>query len=107
MSRCLYADDYGPPTPGFTVGVLGGELAAHRAELERARNQGQLEAMKRQILRGEPIQWCAPGYGWVESPLTFDTVITLAAAVMAAYLSRRVRSDRCARLRQHVILAEE
>lgn len=66
---CLYASDYGPPNPAFDPLVDGGRLLqgfeAHVSELAKAQNLGQLEAMERQVQRGQDILWCEQGYTWV------------------------------------------
>ncbi len=85
--QCLYRSDYGPPDPAFDPMAGGGVLLrgfdGHRAVLMRAQNLGQLEAMKRQLTRGEQIHWCDQGYGWVYQPRVdgfFDTVLILVVA---------------------------
>ena len=68
---CLYPSDYGPPEPGFNPLAEGGRLLAgfegHKEELSHAANLAQLEAMERQIQRGQEIVWCDQGYGWTYS----------------------------------------
>jgi hypothetical protein len=80
---CLYISDYGPADPGFDPLVDGSRLLqgfeAHATELARAQNLGQLQAMERQLQRGERIVWCDQGYGWAEGP----AVQVLLAAFMA------------------------
>ena len=70
--QCLYRSDYGPVDPGFDPFAQHGALLkgyeAHVYELAQARNIGQLEAMERKLARGETIQWCEQGYGWVYRP---------------------------------------
>ncbi len=70
--NCLYASDYGPADPSFNALVDGGRLfrgyEAHTSELARAQNLGQLQAMERQLQRGESIAWCDQGYAWTEGP---------------------------------------
>lgn len=90
--HCLYRGDYGPPAPGFNPGAGDGVLLrgfeSHRAELMRAKNLGQLEAMERQLLRGEQIQWCDQGYGWTYQPRVdwfFDSVLILVVAPWFAW----------------------
>ncbi|HLJ22123.1 MAG TPA: hypothetical protein VKU84_18090, partial [Stellaceae bacterium] len=69
---CLYASDYGPADPAFDPLAGGGRLIAgfesHAAELARAQNLGQLQAMERQLQRGGDIAWCDQGYAWAEGP---------------------------------------
>jgi len=91
--RCLYRGDYGQPDPGFDPGAGGGALLrgfeAHRAELMRAQNAGELAAMQRQMARGESILWCDQGYGWVSAPGVGFTLEALGAMVLLAYLLMR------------------
>jgi len=69
---CLYASDYGPADSSFDALAGGGRLLrgfeTHASELAGARNLGQLQAMERQLQRGQSITWCDQGYGCVESP---------------------------------------
>jgi hypothetical protein len=92
--RCLYRGDYGPPDPSFDPGSGGGALLrgfeAHRTDLLQAQNRGQLEAMKRQIQRGESILWCDQGYSWVYEPRVELDLGVLAVAVLLAYALLRV-----------------
>jgi hypothetical protein len=72
---CLYPSDYGPVDPGFdplaSDGALLAGVEAHVRALSQAQNRGQLEAMKRQLQRGQTIQWCDQGYGWTyAAPVT-------------------------------------
>jgi hypothetical protein len=72
---CLYQSDYGPVDPSFDPlagdGALLTGFEAQAGVLSQAQNRGQLEAMKRQLQRGETIQWCDQGYGWTyASPVT-------------------------------------
>jgi hypothetical protein len=94
--NCLYTSDYGPPDPGFDATVEGGVLLrgfeGHRAVLAQAQNRGQFEAMKRQLLRGEPVQWCDQGYGWTYQTRVdamFDVI--LVAVVLPWFVWRVVR----------------
>jgi hypothetical protein len=82
--RCLYRSDYGPIDPGFDPLAGNGELLkgfeTHIPELSQAQNRGQLEAMQRQLERGQSIQWCDQGYGWAyAAPVDafFDGVLVL------------------------------
>jgi hypothetical protein len=60
--HCLYRSDYGPPDSAFHPDANGGVLLrgyeSHRSDLMRAQNLGQLNAITRQLARGEHIQWC-------------------------------------------------
>jgi hypothetical protein len=107
VTACLYRSDYGPPTPGFSIGSIGDGLETHASELATAWNPGQLAAMKRQLLRGETVPWCEPGYGWVEAPIAFDMVSLLAGAVFAAVLVRRLKVGSRVRARLGEILLQE
>jgi hypothetical protein len=85
--HCLYRGDYGPPDPAFHADANGGALLrgfeSDRASLMRAQNLGQLNAMKRQLARGEHIQWCDQGYGWTYQPRVdalFDAILILVVA---------------------------
>jgi hypothetical protein len=82
---CLYASDYGPPEPGFDPLSDGGRLIkgfeAHSAQLVRATNLGQLEAMERMLQRGQDIRWCDQGYGWVD-----DTPVHLLFAAIVVFV---------------------
>jgi hypothetical protein len=102
---CLYRSDYGPPDPHFDPlagnGVLFLGFEAHRDALAGARNFGQLEAMKRQLLRGEQIQWCEQGYGWAhQKPVDGLFVFILVAIILpwfvwrAPKLARRLKPNR-------------
>jgi len=92
--HCLYRSDYGPPDPAFRPDANGSALLhgfeSDRADLTRAQNLGQLNAMKRQLARGEHIQWCDQGYGWAYQPSVealFDGILIL---VVAPWLVWRV-----------------
>jgi hypothetical protein len=81
---CLYQSDYGPVDPSFDPVAGNGALLigveAHVRALSQAQNRGQLEAMKRQLQRGQTIQWCDQGYGWTyAAPVTafFDVAFVL------------------------------
>jgi hypothetical protein len=72
---CLYQSDYGPVDPSFDPlagnGTLLAGFEAHAGALSKAQNRGQLDAMKRQLQRGQTIQWCEQGYGWTyAAPVT-------------------------------------
>ena len=101
--RCLYQSDYGPADPAFDPfaehGALLKGFETHTFELSQAQNRGQLEAMKRQLLRGETIQWCDQGYGWTAAPQTTDFFYAVAAFLILPWLVLRVlpRLRRCAR----------
>jgi hypothetical protein len=93
---CLYLSDYGPPEPGFDPSANGGRLLAgfegQSAQLGRATNLAQLEAMERQLQRGQNITWCDQGYGWVygSGVEAFFSVIMIAAILpYAAWRARR------------------
>jgi hypothetical protein len=92
--HCLYRSDYGTPDPGFNPAAGGGVLLSgfedHRAVLLRAQNLGQFEAMKRQLLRGEQIQWCDQGYGWVDQPRIDGFFAAVLILVVAPWLAWRV-----------------
>ena len=93
---CLYLSDYGPPEPGFDPSAHGGRLLAgfegQSAQLGRATNLAQLEAMERQLQRGQDITWCDQGYGWVygSNVEAFFSVIMIAVILpYAAWRARR------------------
>ena len=94
MTSCLYASDYGAPDPGFDPLAGGGArirgFEAHKAELAQARNPGELEAMKRQIGRGEEIVWCDQGYGWVYDRHLDYLFEVLAVGVILPYVAMRL-----------------
>jgi len=84
---CLYASDYGASDPSFDPHAGGGALLrgfeAHEAQLAQAKNLGQLDAMKRQIQRGEEILWCDQGYGWVyDRPVDYFFEILIAIVIL-------------------------
>ena len=82
---CLYASDYGPPDPTFDPLASGGRLIVgfqdHAAELARAQNLGQLQAMERQLQRGDSIAWCDQGYAWVEAPAVHAFLVSFVPLV--------------------------
>jgi hypothetical protein len=92
--RCLYQSDYGAADPAFDPfaehGALLQGFEAHTYELSQAQNRGQLEAMKRQLQRGETIQWCDQGYGWTAAPLTTDFFYAIAGVLILPWLVLRV-----------------
>lgn len=91
---CLYTSDYGPADPTFGALAEGGRLLrgfeAHASELARAQNLGQLQAMERQLHRGESITWCDPGYGWVESPAVEGFLAGFMLLVVLPYAMKRL-----------------
>jgi hypothetical protein len=91
---CLYASDYGPPEPGFDALAAGGRLIkgfeAHAAELARATNLGQLEAMERVLQRGEHVSWCDQGYGWVEGTAVHALFAAILVFVILPYAAWRL-----------------
>jgi hypothetical protein len=90
---CLYASDYGPADPAFDPFVDNGRLLqgfeSHVYELATARNFAQLQAMERQLQRGEAIGWCDQGYGWVYQQPVNDFFIVALIAVVLPYLAFR------------------
>ena len=94
MTSCLYASDYGAPEAGFDPLAGGGALIrgfeAHTAALAQAQNFGQLEAMKRQLTRGEAITWCDQGYGWVYDRHLDYLFEVLAVGVILPYVAMRL-----------------
>ena len=92
--RCLYQSDYGPADPAFDPFAEHGELLkgfeAHTYALSQAQNRGQLEAMKRQLQRGETLHWCDQGYGWTSAPLTADFFYVAFALIIVPWLLLRV-----------------
>lgn len=91
---CLYASDYGAPQPGCDS--LAGEgrfikgFESHRAELARAQNLGQLQAMERKFAKGEGVTWCDNGYGWVYDAKVGDFFGAIFAFVILPWLVMRV-----------------
>ncbi len=92
--QCLYKSDYGPADPSFDPltghGVLLKGFEGHVAALSRAQNLGQLEAMKRTLLRGETIHWCDQGYGWTETPAITAFFYVILFALILPWLVLRV-----------------
>jgi hypothetical protein len=92
--QCLYKSDYGPADPSFDPlaghGVLLKGFEGHAAALARAQNLGQLEAMKRALLRRETIQWCDQGYGWTETPAVTGFFFVILFALILPWLVLRV-----------------
>jgi hypothetical protein len=102
---CLYRSDYGPIDPSFDPltgnGALVAGFEANVRALSQAQNHGQLEAMKRHLLRGRTIQWCDQGYSWTyAAPATalFDGVLVflilpwLALRIVPALRRRHARA---------------
>jgi hypothetical protein len=91
---CLFASDYGPPTPGFDPlsgnGRLIAGFAAHRTQLAAAQNLGQLQAMERKFARGETVTWCDNGYGWAYDQKVGDFFGAIIAFVILPWLVMRV-----------------
>ncbi len=92
--QCLYKSDYGPIDPGFDPfagkGALMHGYEAHVYALSQAQNRGQLEAMERQLDRGEPIRWCDQGYGWTYSPAANAFVLVIVFVLILPWLALRV-----------------
>jgi hypothetical protein len=91
---CLYASDYGPADPAFDPLAGGGRLLwgfeSHRSELARAQNLGQLQAMERQLQRGESIAWCDQGYAWAEGPAVDGFLVGFSMLVVLPYAVKRL-----------------
>jgi hypothetical protein len=91
---CLYATDYGEPDPAFDPLMNGGRLLwgleAHVPELSTAQNLGQLEAMERQLQRGESIAWCNEGYSWVEGWAVDGFLTGFTVLVVLPYAVKRL-----------------
>jgi len=91
---CLYASDYGPADPAFDPLADGGRLLqgfeGHTAELGNAQNLGQLQAMERQLHRGDSIAWCDQGYARVEAPAVHAFLAGFLAFVALPYAVRRL-----------------
>jgi hypothetical protein len=104
---CLYASDYGPANPAFDPLADGGRLIqgfeAHVSELAKAQNLSQIEAMERQLQRGQDILWCEQGYSWVYDRNVEYFFAAFAILVILPYivlrLFPRLRND-VARLRR-------
>jgi hypothetical protein len=92
--NCLYASDYGPVDPAFDPLADGGRLLrgfeAHVSALAKAQNLGQLEAMERQLQRGEEILWCDQGYSWVYDRNVDYFLAVLATLVILPYFVFRL-----------------
>ncbi len=63
---------------------------AHAAELARAQNLGQLEAMERQLQRSEAIAWCDQGYAWAEGSAVYAFLAGFMILVVIPYAIKRV-----------------
>lgn len=91
---CLYASDYGPADPHFDPFAGNAHLMAgfesHGAELGRAQNLGQLQAMERALAKGETITWCDNGYGWAYDRKVDDFFVAIVALVILPWLVLRV-----------------
>ena len=91
---CLYASDYGPADPAFDPLVGGGRLLhgfeSHQSELARAQNLSQLQAMQRQLQRGESIAWCDQGYAWAEGPAVEGFLVGFSMLVVLPYAVKRL-----------------
>jgi hypothetical protein len=91
---CLYASDYGPADPAFDPFVGNGHLlqgfGSHVSELATARNFAQLQAMERQLQRGQEIAWCDQGYGWAYRQPVNDFFIVAMIAVVLPYVVLRL-----------------
>ena len=73
-------------------GMLYRGFEEHRAVLMQAQNLGQLDAMKRQLSRGEQIQWCDQSYGWTYQSRVdamFDAI--LVAVILPWFVWRVLR----------------
>jgi hypothetical protein len=91
---CLYADDYGPPEPGFDALAQSGRLIqgfeAHAAVLSRATNLGQLEAMERALQRSDDVRWCDQSYSWADGAAVHVLFAAILALVILPYAARRL-----------------
>ena len=91
---CLYASDYGPADPAFDPLAGGGRLLrgfeSQKSELSRAQNLGQLQAMERQLHRGESIAWCDQGYAWAEGPAVEGFLVGFSMLVVLPYALKRL-----------------
>src|ERR1700676_2063489 len=65
-------------------------LEAHVRELSTAQNLGQLEAMERQLQRGESIAWCDQGYSWLEGWAVDGFLVGFTALVVLPYAAKRL-----------------
>jgi len=59
-------------------------------ELVRAQNLGQLEAMERQLQRGQSIVWCDQGYGWAQSAAAEGFLAGFTVLVVLPYAVKRL-----------------
>jgi len=91
---CLYASDYGPADPAFDPLAGGGRLLrgfeSQRSELARGQNLGQLQAMERQLQRGESVAWCDQGYAWAEGPAVEGFLVGFSLLVVLPYAVKRL-----------------
>lgn len=91
---CLFAGDYGAPTPGFDPLADHGRLIegfeTHRAQLMQAQNLEQLQAMERKFAKGETVTWCENGYAWVYDQKVGDFFGAIIAFVILPWLVLRV-----------------
>ena len=91
---CLYASDYGAADPGFDALAGGGQLLrgfeAHASELAGAQNLSQLQAMERQLQRGQSIAWCDQGYAWVQTPAVDGFLAGFTVLVLLPYAVKRL-----------------
>jgi hypothetical protein len=91
---CLYSSDYGPANPAFDPLADGGRLMqgfeAHLSELAKAQNLGQLEAMERQLQRGQDIVWCEQGYSWVQGWAVDGFLACFFVLVVLPYAAKRL-----------------
>jgi hypothetical protein len=90
---CLYASDYGPADPAFDPFVDQARLLkgfeSHAYELAAAQNFAQLQAMERQLQRGEPVAWCDQGYGWAyRQPVNGFFIVAMIAIVLPYVIFR-------------------
>jgi hypothetical protein len=101
---CLYLSDYGPPEPGFDPSADGGRLLkgfeVHAGQLGRAANVAQLEAMERQLQRGQDITWCDQGYGWAYGRPVDAFFAAVVIAVILPYAAWKARSSVLGRRRE-------
>jgi hypothetical protein len=93
---CLFHGDYGPADPAFNIdagSASGGRGWAVDANLlKAARNIGEVEAVQRHALRGEPISWCDQGYAWVEQDAIGWFYAAAFLLVVLPYLIMKVKS---------------
>lgn len=92
--ECLYKSDYGPADPSFDPAAGNGRLLkgfeTHLPVLLQAQNRGQLEAMERQLARGQTIRWCDQGYGWTYGPGPTDFFYVILAVLILPWLALRI-----------------